>query len=647
MRSRQLPILLLFAYLFAYCRHVQRPEKPLKNLAFEHHQSVPPSAIELAGGESGIVLYENYCQFCHGSISVTTMAGRSQEAIQVAIAKVPEMVAIRLTDAELKAIAVALSNPSKDVFACEAPTSIPTVTPDLVRPLSKSEYANTLRDLFAPYNVMESLALDIAGIPSIQNKIDPFDNVRISLNDNHLFSYSNVAKKLGEALPNQAKFLQDAWGGQEACMNAEDLTRECLQTLGNSFGQRILRRPLDAVDLARALKNVGPDSNGKEELSMILYSWLMSSDFLYHLYARGTKSISDPALVELTAYELANRLAYALWSTLPDSTLLQAAADGSLKQDSVMAAQVERMLADPKARMANAEFYVQWLQLKNRSSFNLPEPLLGGLQLEESFKAEITSEAAEFVNYVTFEARGGYADLLLSPQSFAQSNTYKTIVGPSTPEQRPGLLWRLVLASSSFSSYRNLIHSGTIIRERILCEPIPPPSPQLAGDVSAATMLSLNELSSRGEVAQKTSPSSCALCHSKINPLSFAGSNRYDSVGRYIDQERRLQMDGSYKNFAINAAVEDPSIDRPGEAAVDGPYALAVAISKSQKARACLIRKRYTALMGRPAKPEAKLDGCALKRAYSALNSPAKGQLNEMMKAFIGPEFKYRRLTSP
>jgi hypothetical protein len=611
-----------------------------------HHQKVPHAAIELGGGASGIVLYENYCQFCHDSISTSTMVGRSKEAIQAAIAKVPEMHAIRLTDAELEAIAVALSKPSKTAFACEAPASLPAVTPDVIRPLSKSEYANTLRDLFGTYNVMDSLALDLAGIPSIQNKIDPFENVNITLNDNHLFAYANVANKLGQALPNQAKFVQDAWGGQEACMSAADLSRECLQTLASSFGQRILRRPLNADDLTRALKVVGLDTNGKEEVSMVLYSWLMSSDFLYHLYVGGTKSSSDPELVELTAYELANRLAYALWSTLPDNTLLLAAADGSLKRDSVLAAQLDRMLTDPKARQANGQFYVQWLQLKNQNSFNLPEPLLEGLKLEESFKAEITSEAAEFANHITFESRGGYADLFMSPKSFAQSATYKTIVGPSTREQRPGMLWRLVLASSNFSSHRNLIHSGTIIRERILCEPIPPPSAQLASEVDAATMMNLSDLSSRQEIAQKTASASCAFCHSKINPLSFAGSNRYDSVGRYIAEERRPQANGSYKNFAIDAAVDDPAIDRAGETAVDGPYALAVALAKSQKGRACLVRKRYTALMGRPARPEANHDGCVLKRAHSALNLSADGQLLEMMKGFIGPEFKYRRLTS-
>jgi hypothetical protein len=151
-------------------------------------------------------------------------------------------------------------------------------------------------------------------------------------------------------------------------------------------------------------------------------------------------------------------------------------------------------------------------------------------------------------------------------------------------------------------------------------------------------------LSSRDEVAKKTEGPSCIGCHRLINPLAFAGANNYDSIGRFITTEKRLQMDQSILRFPVNSRVDNAYIDGNADGPLDGPYELAQALAQSQKAPACYLMKRYAALLGRAINPDPQADGCTLQRSYKILESNGSGSLMMTLKALIGPEFQYRRI---
>jgi cytochrome c5 len=607
------------------------------------HQDEKPKDMLEEVYTSGVALYGEHCQICHGLMSESTKSGASASAIKGALSNVTDMSAIELKDSEIEAIAQALSQDYGDqVFTCSAEDADkPVVAPDVIKPLAKNEYTNTVEDLFGRYNVMDGIRLDLNSLPV---NAQEFDNVGVTMSLDHFRTHNAIAGKLSEALVNQNQFVIDSFG-QQTCLDGNDLTQDCLTNFAENMAWRIYRRPTTSDDLEHFQSFVASDLNAREEAQLLLRSLLLSGDFLFHMTAYGSPpDEADPRLIELSQFELANRLAYALWQTMPDAELYDLARAGELKDPAVLGVQVDRLLSDERARQANARFYQEWLNLRSDLSPNLPPELLDGLTLPGNFTEQIGNEASRFVNTVTFDENGNFADLMESSATFGETDMFQRILPSPTPQRRPGLLWRVVLSGSSFGAHRNLIHTGAMLREKMLCEPLPPPPASVQDAVQQAVEQELTAVSSRQEVAMKTEANACQSCHTKINPLAFAGANAYDWIGRYITEERRMGMDGQIATFPVNTQVDDPAIDRPGEAAVDGPAQLAQALTDSKKAPACLVQKRYATLMGRPVMPEPTNDGCALQRGYNLLKGQG-GSLKDMLKALIGPEFQYRRLT--
>ncbi|MFW7379149.1 MAG: DUF1592 domain-containing protein [Oligoflexus sp.] len=645
--ERWLRVLFGFSVFILASACVKPPEVPRASIdpdGVHKHRDILPLENDaiLSGGD----LYQRYCQACHGMLDESSKKGRSFAAIKQAIKDIPDMRGLELNDPMIRAIAEALSSENATVFACDSKDGAMPIAEDTIRPLSKSQYANTLRDLFRTYISLDAIALDVESIPLPQDKKNPFDNVGVFVSQDHFRAYSAIARRLSEQLIANANFINASFGAA-SCLEGQNLSRQCVQSFAANMGKKIHRRLLTQGDMDTWMGLVSDETNAREEAMLILSSSLLSGDFLFHMTAYGRQvSESDPGLFELSAFELASRLSYALWGTMPDDELFRLAETGDLKEEAVLNQQIDRLLMHPKAREHNARFYSQWLQLKSNLPLNIPEQLLDGLRIDDSLKNDIEQEAMDFVNAITFEQKGNYTDLLTSGENFAQSANYRSILGNGGAEERPGLLWRIILSGSTFTSHRNLIHSGLLLRERLLCETLPQPPPSLAEEVQQAVDQEFSMLSTRDEVAKKTEAPSCAGCHTKINPLAFAGANHYDWIGRYITSERRLLKNGEIASFPVNGKVDDPSIAAMGEQPVDGPAQLAEAIAMSNKGPACLIQKRYAAMMGREVKADAERDGCVLKRSYDAMLVDPEASLLDMLKALLGPELNYRRIES-
>ncbi|HVJ80489.1 MAG TPA: DUF1592 domain-containing protein, partial [Planctomycetia bacterium] len=247
-------------------------------------------------------------------------------------------------------------------------------------------------------------------------------------------------------------------------------------------------------------------------------------------------------------WELASRLSYFLWSSMPDDELRQVAAAGKLRDPAMLQAQTRRMLADPKVRRLAIEFGCQWLEVRDfdrldeKSDRHFPDfRRLRGAMYEESIRF--------FVDF--FSQNRSLYDLLDGDRAFVNSELARYYGIPVGVPPSGGPDWRLVegakqtgrggilslastLAKHSGASRTSPVLRGVWISESLLGErmPKPPPGvPQLPDDEAATAGLTVRQL-----VEKHASDAKCSVCHKRIDPLGFALEG-YDSAGRKRDRD--------------------------------------------------------------------------------------------------------------
>ncbi|MEO8181878.1 MAG: DUF1592 domain-containing protein [Deltaproteobacteria bacterium] len=327
----------------------------------------------------------------------------------------------------------------------------------------------------------------------------------------------------------------------------------CVRKILSRLAQRAYRRAVSAsevaaltqfVDLARA------DGRSAEQgVALALQALLVSPHFLFHL--ERDRYPSEPSRVHrLSNVELASRLSYFIWSSLPDDELLSAAIEGRLSEPAALDAQVRRMLRDPKASALAENFAGQWLELRNLDSIT-PDPdkfPAWGPELRDAMKTETqrffgwmlrnNRPIGEFV-----DARYTFANELLA--------RYYGIDGVQGPEfrrvalatsERGGILGHAsVLSVSSYPTRTSPVIRGKYILQNLLGAPPPPPPPDVPAldEQAVATSASL-----RQQLELHRSNSVCASCHARMDPLGF-GLENYDAIGRWRTVDSGQPVDSS------------------------------------------------------------------------------------------------------
>ena len=280
--------------------------------------------------------------------------------------------------------------------------------------------------------------------------------------------------------------------------------------------------------------------------------------------ASGTASAAKP----LSGWELASRLSYFLWSSLPDDALRHAAETGELNTPEGLHNQVKRMLADDKARRMSAEFFGQWLgfyrfdQYKGVETSRFPE-------FTDEVKAGMYDEAVSFCEYIIRQDRP-VNDLMSADYTFLtkplakyygvnqviQSNAAAQKVDGANSFQRGGVL-RLgaVLTVTSAPLRTSPVKRGDWVLRRILGTPTPPP-PADAGSIPADDKL-FGGLSLRDKLEAHKRNATCAGCHTRIDPLGFP-LEHYDATGRwrtsYADGKAIYDAGKTFDNYSIEGA---------------------------------------------------------------------------------------------
>ena len=354
-----------------------------------------------------------------------------------------------------------------------------------------------------------------------------------------------------------------------------------LRTFCHTFVERALRHPLDTETETRYIaRQFDRSPNLETAVRRVVLLTLKSPRFLYR---EPGASLADP-------YAVASRLSFALWDSLPDSALLEAASSGKLATRDDVARQAERMAAAPRAWSKQRDFFLQWLKVDQypdlvRDPKRFPDftPAVANdlrtsldLTIENVIRRSDHSDLRELFLTNQYYLNGRLASLY-GVRGMSINAPFQPV--SLNPDVRAGILTHpYLLASFSYFSNSSPIHRGVLLTRSVMGR-------TLAAPPAAFTPLSASahpNLTTRQRVALQTKPAACISCHSIINPLGFT-MERFDAIGRLRTLENNQPVDssGGYQ-------------PRTGKAVVfTGARDLARYVAQSDDAREAFVQKLF------------------------------------------------------
>ena len=330
-----------------------------------------------------------------------------------------------------------------------------------------------------------------------------------------------------------------------------DQEEDCARKILSNLARRGYRGPVTAEDINPliALFSEGRKDGGSFEhgIEMALSGLLVSPRFLYRSPALPEGGNVNE-IYELSDIDLASRLSFFLWSSIPDEELLLIAEEGNLKKPEILSAQIDRMLTDPKARALVDNFGGQWLHLRNVQDWT-PDPERYDY-FDNSLRFAFQQETELFLANMIKEDRS-ILDLIDADYTFVNERLaeYYGIDGveggyfrrvPLIGTGRGGLLGQgSILMVTSYPTRTSPVLRGKWVLENLLGSPPPPPPPDVpalddSAEISAGSL--------REALEQHRANAACAVCHDRLDPLGFALES-FDAVGRKRVTEHGLEVD--------------------------------------------------------------------------------------------------------
>ena len=321
--------------------------------------------------------------------------------------------------------------------------------------------------------------------------------------------------------------------------------RRCAGTIFATLARRAYRRPVTSGDVEALLSSYDSgrrDTTFEAGIQVALQRLLMDPEFLFRV-VRDPHGVSPGSAYRLTDLELASRLSFFLWSSIPDDELLTAADQGRLSDTTVLRQQVRRMLADSRATALVSNFAAQWLQLRKLRS-SVPDPVAYP-HFDENLRRAFQQETELFVKSQLREDRP-VADLLAADYTFVNERLARHYGIPDVygthfrrvtlnDSRRGGLLGHgSILTVTSHSTKTSPVLRGKWILENILGAPPPPPPPNVPSLAERGE--DGNPRSAREQLQKHRENPACAVCHSVMDPLGFALEN-FDAVGGWRTME--------------------------------------------------------------------------------------------------------------
>ena len=342
----------------------------------------------------------------------------------------------------------------------------------------------------------------------------------------------------------------------------------CARSILSRLARQAYRRPVEAADLSAllAIYQAGRGAGGFEHgIEQALRALLVAPAFLFRL-ENDPPGIAPATPYPLGAVELASRLSFFLWSSLPDEELLRLAENGRLREPQTLAAQARRLLADRRAQALVENFAGQWLELRNVDRVKPDSGLFP--EFDGALRFAMRRETELFFAHVLNENRS-VLELLDARYTFLNESLAKHyglqgVYGPQfrkvplTGAQRGGLLGHgSILTVTSYPNRTSVVIRGKWILENLFGMPPPPPPPDVPELEEAGESGKRHTL--RERMALHSQSPACASCHVRMDPIGFALEN-YDAVGRWRTEDGGQPIDASG--------------ELPGGIAFDGPAEL-------------------------------------------------------------------------
>lgn len=441
--------------------------------------------------------------------------------------------------------------------------------------LTATQYRNTVRDLFGKEVIVPSaLEPDVA--------TDGFDAVGSStstVSARGVEQYEAAAFAIGNQVIADPKLLSRVL----TCKPAGITDEPCARAFVTTMGRRIFRRPVTAEEttkiagvMATAATALGTFEKG---VPYGIAAMLQSPQFLYRSISRADSGAT------YGGFALAARISFFLWNSTPDDALLDAAAAGKLASYEGVKPEVDRLLADPRARDGLRNFVREWLRLgqldrleKDAKLFTTYSVELGPMAREETLRL--------FEDFV-FDREADIRDVLTTRHTFVTpklASMYQLPAPTATgfapvdlPEDSPrrGLLGHIaLLALYSHPTSSSATLRGKFVREKLLCVQIPNPPVNVNTALPEPTP---DAKTLRQRVQIHFADAACAACHKIMDPIGL-GLEQFDSIGRFRTKE--------------NGATIDASGDLDG-AKFNNPTELAEAIRNHRDFPPCLTRKVF------------------------------------------------------
>jgi hypothetical protein len=418
-----------------------------------------------------------------------------------------------------------------------------------LRRLSQREYNNTVRDLLG-----------------VQSK--PAGNFPPDLDGDFIFRRYGVvstldASRMREAAEAISPTVDVA--KLAPCTGGASAETACAQQFLTSFGLRAYRRPLVADELSGllALYQTGRSTLSLDYaggIKLLVEAMLQAPGFVYRWELGPTSPKLEGSVVHLGPYEVASRLAYFLWRSMPDQALFDAAAAGKLATPQDVEAQARRMISDDKAHDMMASFFQEWLSLDQVAA--RPKDAAAYPQFNDGLKASMSNESLAFIDSVAFQGDGALSTFLTANYSFVDQ-TLAPVYGvtgatssatklPLDSTQRAGLLTQSAfLTVTGATDGSNPVKRGRKVYERLLCGVLPPPPPNVPPPKPPSAGGTTRE-----RFAEHDQQACAKACHTIMDPIGFAFEN-YDGIGQYrtqdngkpVDATGAITLDGTSKPF--------------------------------------------------------------------------------------------------
>jgi hypothetical protein len=502
--------------------------------------------------------------------------------------------------------------------ACAKPA--PGAAP--LRRLSNAEYRNTVQDLLA----------DVSGIgPAVALASKDFVDEAESLGFRNNVDFLGVSSLIAQGYMDSAEALAPLVANTDKLVGCTTADAACAKQFVESFGKRAFRRPLLPEEVARYTavydKAAAKGFDFKTGVEWIVFAMLQSTEFLYRVElgaAKGTSYVPSQ-------YEIANRLSYLIWQSMPDQALFDAAERGELGDKKQIEAQARRLLEDPKAARL-LEYFDQWLDTDRLSAMDRDANVYPGIAA--NLPELLQNETHAFVSYLLQSPNGSLSELLTAQYSFLNADLAKHygMTGPTGPAYervdmpgRSGVLTQGMLLSHDKPTRTSIVRRGLKVRLDLLCEKVPAPPNNVQLNLEGLG----DGLTQRERLEKHRTDASCAGCHTLMDPIGVVFEG-FDAVGR------ARTMDEGGKAVDTSSTI---TATRDLNGAVADAAELGQALANSQEVRDCYVLQSFRFFYGRD---YTNADQCSMAKLMIAFRDEKQSLAELIVSLTQTDQFLYR-----